>query len=341
MAERREVFKESTNFKKEHDEVFQILDWLAVKGVTKIIKLVVPDRLVNPHDELEMARYVRNFQETCTADHATKLLDEIRELQQDRLLPGHKINAYEPMDVPWYPSPSPADLSKMPTRVAILDNGVLSISPVASEISASRVTKDQGLPVVDKDVTNPRTNSIGIKPTVGNVAGGASGTQTPQQQQPGMVGGGSSTNDEGGKGLWSRIKAGRSFVDSNSKFCPWQFPSDPHGTQTANLICALDPLCEIYVARVAEDAFGIKADNVAKAIEWAIQEEVDIISMSFALSSDSDTMFDMVKLASSLVGIVMTCSTHDEGSRAIRAYPAAYRKDDRFDSIIVLAACDE
>ena len=32
----------------------------------------------------------------------------------------------------------------------------------------------------------------------------------------------------------------------------------------ANLICALDPLCEIYVARVAEDAFGIKADNVAK-----------------------------------------------------------------------------
>ncbi|KAF5014570.1 hypothetical protein F66182_14396, partial [Fusarium sp. NRRL 66182] len=63
MAESREGFKESTYLKTTHREVFQILEWLNVKkGVQKIIKLVVPDRLVNPHDELEMAWYVNQFQ---------------------------------------------------------------------------------------------------------------------------------------------------------------------------------------------------------------------------------------------------------------------------------------
>lgn len=60
--EHRETFKESTHLMSNHDEVFRILDWLGSKGVTKIIRLVVPDRLVNPHNELRMASYVRRFQ---------------------------------------------------------------------------------------------------------------------------------------------------------------------------------------------------------------------------------------------------------------------------------------
>lgn len=146
----------------------------------------------------------------------------------------------------------PPDKKHRPTRVAILDNGVLSISPVTSESSASRGTKGQGLSAVGTVAISAKTNDIV----------GANGSQTPpqqQQQQPGEK-----PRDSSDKGLWSRIKGGRSFVDSNSKFCPWQFPSHPHGTQMANLICALDPLCEIYVGRVAEDAFGIKAENVKK-----------------------------------------------------------------------------
>ncbi|KAF5012574.1 hypothetical protein F66182_15251, partial [Fusarium sp. NRRL 66182] len=109
----------------------------------------------------------------------------------------------------------------------------------------------------------------------------------------------------------------------------------------ANLICALDPLCEIYVARVAEDAFGIKADNVAKAIEWAINQEVDIISMSFALSDPGTNLSKKVNEARDR-GIIMTCSAHDEGSRVKPAYPASYREENNeVDSIIVLAACDQ
>lgn len=64
--------------------------------------------------------------------------------------------------------------------------------------------------------------------------------------------------------LSSRIKEGRSFVAGGSSHSPWHLACNPHGTQMANLICAIDPLCEIYVARVAEDAVGITPDRVTK-----------------------------------------------------------------------------
>ena len=57
----REAFGESVHA--EHTEVFDILDWLKKKkGVEKIIELIVPDRLVNPHNEMKIATYVEDFQ---------------------------------------------------------------------------------------------------------------------------------------------------------------------------------------------------------------------------------------------------------------------------------------
>lgn len=61
MVADREAYTENLNLRKEHGEVFRVLDWLSLKKVTKIIKLIVPDRLVNPHDDLKMAEYVRKF----------------------------------------------------------------------------------------------------------------------------------------------------------------------------------------------------------------------------------------------------------------------------------------
>ncbi len=45
----------------EHTEVFDTLGWLGDKGVSTIIELRVPDRLANPHNELEIAKYVKRF----------------------------------------------------------------------------------------------------------------------------------------------------------------------------------------------------------------------------------------------------------------------------------------
>jgi hypothetical protein len=81
----------------------------------------------------------------------------------------------------------------------------------------------------------------------------------------------SKRSDEGGehqsmdeKNLLSRVKDGCSFVDDHSKLGSWLFASDPHGTQMANLICAIDPLCDLYVAKVTEDKYGITKDRVAR-----------------------------------------------------------------------------
>ena len=61
-VEDQEGFSYSKPFATEHREVFNVLSWLYdPKGVRSIIKLKVQDRLVNPHNELEIARYVQDF----------------------------------------------------------------------------------------------------------------------------------------------------------------------------------------------------------------------------------------------------------------------------------------
>ncbi|PTB38219.1 hypothetical protein M441DRAFT_71677 [Trichoderma asperellum CBS 433.97] len=134
--------------------------------------------------------------------------------------------------------------------------------------------------------------------------------------------------------LWSSIKAGRSFVDDGSKVYPWLFASDPHGTQMANL-CAMDPFCELYVARVAEGKYGITPDRAARAIEWALEKEVDIISMSIALlNRGKDDLEHWVSKAKEK-GVIIVCSTQDEGTRLPTSYPAYWKPG------LVISACDE
>ncbi|KAI1486454.1 subtilisin-like protein [Biscogniauxia mediterranea] len=178
-----------------------------------------------------------------------------------------------------------------PTKVAILDNGILSVSPISYDVTR------------DTAVEN------------------SNGDQSVDSSS-----------------VWSRIREGRSFVDQDSRLSPWLFASDPHGTQMANLICAIDPFCEIYVARVAEDSFGITPERVAKAINWARSKKVDVISMSLITGDSNQILLDAIQRASN-DDIVMTCSTHDEGLRIVDAYPASYIGSSL--SLIVLAACDE
>lgn len=225
--------------------------------------------------------------------------------------------------------------------MAILDNGVLGISPLSPESEANSAqgtsTQQESMP------SRPRRkhwNGEGSSTTSEPPDPGARRPSVQLNNHPGVVIDNTPEPIDAKQDLLSHIVEGRSFVDSASKFCPWQFPSDPHGTQMANLICAMDPLCKLFVARVSEDAVGIKAENVEKAINWAIDCDVDIISMSFVIGDDNDDVKKAVKRASSR-GIIMTCSTHDEGSRTRSAYPASYRSDSDCDSVIVLAACDQ
>lgn len=56
----REIFGEPVQ--RDHREVFDVLGWLRkVKGVKSVIELKVPDRLVNPHNEVRIAKVVKDF----------------------------------------------------------------------------------------------------------------------------------------------------------------------------------------------------------------------------------------------------------------------------------------
>lgn len=129
------------------------------------------------------------------------------------------------------------------TKVAILDDGVLSVSPT------SKMTM---IPVGSYGrATNGLTNADGMVKT----SSPFDTQSTAAAQQVSL---------EDSNSLSNRIKAGRSFVAGGSSHSPWHLACNPHGTQMANLICAMDPLCEIYIARVAEDAVGITPERVEK-----------------------------------------------------------------------------
>jgi len=67
---------------------------------------------------------------------------------------------------------------------------------------------------------------------------------------------------------------------------------DGHGTQVLSLVMKVAPAADIYVVRVAKSSDALRKDseqtsiNVSKAISWAVDEGVDIISMSFGWTDE-------------------------------------------------------
>ncbi|GAP85242.1 putative peptidase S8 subtilisin kexin sedolisin [Rosellinia necatrix] len=198
------------------------------------------------------------------------------------------------------------------TKVAIIDNGILGISQSHEKLP------DDGDNLRDKDLVD------GV-PIV------RSSTTMRLDEE-------NRANFLANKSVSARIRGGRSFVDENYKLSPWFFASNPHGTQMANLICAIDPLCELYVAKVHDGQYGMTAGRVARAIGWAIAEDVDVISMSFTIiSKEEDSELKEALALAGQRGIAVLCSAHDEGTRVDHAWPASHQGD----YMLVVAACDE
>ncbi|KAI0169132.1 peptidase S8/S53 domain-containing protein, partial [Hypoxylon sp. FL1284] len=379
----RETFKESSHFEHEHNEVFKVLKWLGDKGVKSIVKLRIPDRLINPHNDREMAIEVDRFevevldwkvpdlsisifndnvksrikelylyasgnravishwfssegirsleklerleikivQETCTLRNSVRLLDDI-DAEISELRKSYPETFKAQVEVtPWYPTPRLADLNEIGRRVAPkLARWLQNLEVVVKRKKREGNFTPTKVAILD-------TGILSISPVSNDAT--RDGTTASN---------GTKDQSEESRSVWSRIEDGRSFVDDNSRLSPWLFASDPHGTQMANLICAIDPFSVIYVARVAEDSFGIKSERVAKAIEWARSKKVDVISMSFVFGDENKGVIDEITKATD-EGIVMTCSTHDEGSRIVDAYPASWMGKTL--SLIVLAACND
>ncbi|EWC43894.1 hypothetical protein DRE_01246 [Drechslerella stenobrocha 248] len=88
-----------------------------------------------------------------------------------------------------------------------------------------------------------------------------------------------------------KIAAGTSFapyLHSRDLINAYFAPSDDHGTIMASLICQVCPRVQLYVARLEEGSSvdgrrQITAKSAAAAVEWAVNNKVDIISMSWTI----------------------------------------------------------
>ncbi|KAK3356686.1 hypothetical protein B0T25DRAFT_603209 [Lasiosphaeria hispida] len=103
-------------------------------------------------------------------------------------------------------------------------------------------------------------------------------------------------------------------IAGGKSFCPnptsadltnaYYAPEGKHGTMMANLICRI---CQSQ----------IKVSSAAKAIKWAVDCDVDIISMSWAVEANTNEKITLLKEAlelASKANILLFCAISDQGS---------------------------
>ncbi|KAH8588899.1 hypothetical protein B0O99DRAFT_693055 [Bisporella sp. PMI_857] len=354
-VEDRESFNHNNHFTVPHVEVFDVLNWLHDdKGVRSIIELKVQDRLINPHDEIRIAQNVKRFNVEVLDWKILDLSISIFEKEvKERIKELHLYSSgkrAETMTAAGYEATrkdveaglkkladeSKSSWTKKPTwevkpRFWNSPPGQVNLDEIAQKLAPKLAVFLHDLKGLERNLGNFRRTKVAI------IDNGILGiTPRSSYNKPIDAGGERQLNDD--RSLLSRVKDGCSFVDDHSKLGSWLFASDPHGTQMANLICAIDPLCDLYVAKVTEDKSGITNDRVARAVEWAISKDVDVISMSFALLEKSTKLKTQVEYAGLTKRIVMACSTHDQGERITEAWPASFKASI---PLMIITACDE
>ncbi|RSM19133.1 hypothetical protein CDV31_002054 [Fusarium ambrosium] len=133
-----------------------------------------------------------------------------------------------------------------------------------------------------------------------------------------------------------RIGGGATFCPyphSSDLMNPYFAPSGDHGTLMAQLICRMCPDARLYIARLEElqtlkgTGRRFTATSAAKAVKWATDCGVDIISMSWTIQTAAPNSPEMEELRAAISNasqqnIIMFCSASDQGSHNTEAsYP--------------------
>lgn len=164
-----------------------------------------------------------------------------------------------------------------------------------------------------------------------------------------------------GKPVWSseqepsqydRIKACEDFTGTGPITSKDDMKDlDGHGTQVAELILRLAPRSELYIARICEGdrnrgmmSPSTPTDNpvkkprpdiVAKAIDWAREQEVDIINLSFGFYDSHKEVRAALKRVRDSKVLVFAAMSNDGNNTQRPAWPARDR-----DLAIGVHSCD-
>ncbi|KAI9771958.1 MAG: hypothetical protein M1839_002591 [Geoglossum umbratile] len=134
-------------------------------------------------------------------------------------------------------------------------------------------------------------------------------------------------------GFGDSISDGVSFYTPPGTFDtkPYYFSSSGHGTLMAKLIRRICPKAQLYIARLEEGQTTGQptAESAAKAINWAINKGVDIISMSWTIVQTEENQEDIKKLKAAIkeahnAHILMFGAASDQGfNNTSPTYPAS------------------
>ncbi len=104
----------------------------------------------------------------------------------------------------------------------------------------------------------------------------------------------------------------------------WMADAEPdqlgHGSHIIDTIHQVAPDTRFYLAQVFQERFTTSTGQVSAAIDWLIEQEVDVINMSLGLRQDRESLRDSIQAALN-AGIVICASSPAKGDPV---YPAAY-----------------
>lgn len=142
------------------------------------------------------------------------------------------------------------------------------------------------------------------------------------------------------------VQGGYSVFDDAANSDPF-YDGDGHGTHVAGTVAALNNNlgvigvaydAELYAVKVLNNSGSGTWAGIAEGIEWAVENEMDIINMSLGGSQGSSILEEWCNIANE-EGLLVVAAAGNSGNRGGNndsvGYPAKY------DSVIAVAATDE
>jgi len=139
------------------------------------------------------------------------------------------------------------------------------------------------------------------------------------------------------------VQGGYNAITENSNYAD----DNGHGTHCAGIAAALDngsgvigvaPAASLYAVKVLDSSGSGWYSDIAAGIDWCIDNEIQVISMSLGGSTYSEALEDMCNTAYSN-GIILVAAAGNSGNPPARGdtieYPARYA------SVIAVAATDQ
>jgi RHS repeat-associated protein len=224
-------------------------------------------------------------------------------------------------------------LNKRKKKIGMFKHLSNSVTSTLSPSEVDDLKKDPNVIYIEKDYA--------VKKTGDTVTDNVYQIHVPEVQDLGITGAGVNVAIlDTGMNINStelHIAGGVSFVPGDTSITD----NNGHGTFVAGVLAALKndqglvgvaPNVNLFDVKVLDGGGNGTYSQVIKGIEWAIDNHMDVISMSFAGTEYSAALEEIVKKAYD-AGILLVAATGNDGANSV-SYPA------KFNSVIAVGAVD-